>query len=172
MRLRKTHLTGYARVLELLKLHRIVFEIKEHRPVRSMGDVKEVLDVSPGDMVKSILIAADPCDHHPRDADLYLIAVPVDRKLDMAKVANVVDKRHERLRLATQIEVEDLTGFRVASIPPFGHPKKIPVILDRLLAAKKKVWCGTGKATESLGLSVEDLKKLSTFTVADVSKAG
>ncbi|HED00980.1 MAG TPA: YbaK/EbsC family protein [Proteobacteria bacterium] len=158
-----------------MKFHKITMNIREHRPVRTMNDVKEVLDAAPSDMVKSILVAADANDHHSSDnldADLFLVGVPADRKLDLAKVANVLGRRRERLRLATQIEVEELTGFQVGSIPPFGLPKKVPVILDALLASKKKVWCGTGKSTESLGLSVEDLKRLSTFTVADVSKAG
>ncbi len=165
---------GYARVLELLRFHDITLEIREHRPVRNMSDVKEVLDASPSEMVKSILIAVDTPEESSLtdnlNAQLFMVGIPADRKLDVGKLAKVIDKRRELLRFATQVELEELTGFQVGSIPPFGLPKNIPVILDTYLASLKKVWCGTGRSTESLRLSMEDLKKLSAFTIADVSK--
>lgn len=166
-------LFGYEKVLELLRIHEITEDIREHRPVRNMADVKEVLDAPPGQMVKSILLAVDSpkgTSHGTLDAQLFLIGIPADRKLDMGKVAVVLQQRRELLRFAVQKEVEELTGFKVGSIPPFGLPRNIPVILDTLLTTQKTVWCGTGKATESLRLSIEDLRHLSAFTVADVSK--
>lgn len=164
---------GYAKVLELLAFHNITLDIREHKPVRNMSEVKEVLDVSPSEMVKSILVAVDVPNEsliNNLNAELFLVGIPADRRLDIGKLAKVLEKRRELLRFATQVEVEELTGFQVGSIPPFGLPKNIPVILDVSLVSHKKVWCGTGKSTESLRLSVEDLKKLSAFTTADVSK--
>ncbi|HDL85350.1 MAG TPA: methyltransferase domain-containing protein [Candidatus Acetothermia bacterium] len=165
--------TGYARVLELLSQHNIRPELRSHSPVRNMDDVREVLDASPSEMVKSVLLAAHaerPIDHDSLDAELYLIAIPADRKVDMGSLARLLRKKRAQLRFATQVEIEELTGFEVGSIPPFGLPKTIPVIMDRRLANLKKVWCGTGKATESLHISVDQLKILATYSVADVSK--
>ena len=169
---------GYARVLQLLAFHQIPPEIREHRPVRSMDDVRDVLDAQPGEMVKSVLIAADvksdkkDKDGGRLDAELYLVAVPADRKVAMGTLARVLSKKRQQLRFANQMEVEELTGFQVGSIPPFGLPRKIPVILDSRLAGLRKVWCGTGKATESLHLTIEELKRLSACMTADISRAG
>lgn len=171
--LRQRSLLGYARVLELLDTHGINPEIRMHGPVRNMDDVRSVLDAPPSEMVKSVLVAADvkhPYTPDRLDAELYLIAIPADRKLDIGTLARLLNKKRDQLRFATQVEVEELTGFQVGSIPPFGLPRNIPVIIDSRLAQLKKVWCGTGKATESLRVSIEDLKRLATFTVADVSK--
>lgn len=170
---RSRPIMGYARVLELLRVHEISPELREHRPVRTMSDVVEVLDTSPHEMVKSVLIAIEKHEgdqSHALSAELFLVGIPADRKLDIGKLAKVLDKRRDDLRLATQMEVEDLTGFQVGSIPPFGLPKNIPVILDTGLSIQKRVWCGTGKSTESLRISIDDLKRLSTFSIADVSK--
>lgn len=166
-------LVGYERVLELLRIHNIPKDIREHRPVRTMSDVTEVLDAPLGQMVKSILIAMDEGENTSPDdlnAELFLIAISADRNISIGKVATVLGRPRKKLRFATQIEVEKLTGFEVGSIAPFGLPRNIPVILDARLASLDTVWCGTGKATESLRLSVINLKKLSAYTVGDVSK--
>lgn len=165
--------TGYARVLELLRFHDVTLEIREHKPVRTMSDVEEVLDAPTHEMVKSVLVAVEKADDNPTNilgTELFLVGIPANRKLDIGKLAKVLGKKRDNLRFATQMEVEELTGFQVGSIPPFGLPKNIPVILDAGLATQKKVWCGTGKSTESLRIAVDDLKRLSAFTVEDVSK--
>ena len=166
-------LMGYERVLELLRHHGIEPELRTHAPVRNMAEVQTVLEAPPSEMAKSVLMAVDPkesgADAETR-AELYLVAIPASRKLDVGSLARLLDKKREDLRFATQVEVEELTGFEVGSIPPFALPKNVPVIVDTALAGQNRVWCGTGKATESLRIRVDDLKRLSTFSVADVSK--
>lgn len=165
---------GYERVLQLLRFHEIPADLREHRPVRTMSDVKEVLKADPSQMVKSILLAyhrEEPRSPEDLNAELFLIAIPADRKISLGKVATVLGRSRERFRLATQIEVEELTGFKVGSIPPFGFPKNVPVILDERLERQEVIWCGTGKSTESLRLTVNNLKKLSACSVYDVSKS-
>lgn len=175
--IKEHHAVGYERVLELLRLHNIPLDIREHAPVRTMADVKEVVDAPEKCMVKSILIAADtkaadqiasPID---LSAELFLVGIPADRKLSFGKLAKVIERNRNHLRLASHIEVETQTGFKVGNIPPFGLPTKIPIILDERLAALPQVWCGTGKPTESLRISVDDLRKISMCSTFDVSKA-
>ena len=173
----KEHETlGYERVLELLRLHDIPLDIREHAPARTMEEVEHILQAPKNCMVKSILVAADtgseeqPPSPDDLSAELFLAGVPADRNLHLGKLATVIQRNRNRLRFANQTEVEKLTGFSVGSIPPFGLPKRIPVILDQRLASLQQVWCGTGKATESLRISVEDLRKISMFSVFDISK--
>ena len=171
--LRQKRSLGYARVLQLLEQHRIRIDLRSHAPVRNMDDVCRVLNAKRSEMAKSVLLAVHgegPVNTDKLDAELYLIVIPADRKVDIGSLARLLQKKRKQLRFATQVEIEELTGFEVGSIPPFGLPKNVPVIMDSRLANLKKVWCGTGKATESLHISVEDLKILATFTVADVSK--
>lgn len=165
---------GYERVLELLRQHHIPEDIRAHQPVMTMKVVISVLDAPVAQMVKSVLLAADATDHgapeHP-SSPLFLFGLPADRKISLGAAAKLLGKSRERLRLAIQIEVETLTGFKVGSIPPFGMPSNIPVIMDSRLQSFPSVWCGTGKSTESLRVSIENLKLLSNCSFADVSKA-
>jgi len=166
---------GYENVLSLLRTYSIdtTIRIKEHNPVRTMDDVKKVLNVEANTMVKSILITVDNNmdEKSPKnDNSLFLIGIPSDRKLDFAALATILGISRKRLEMASQSQVEDMTGFKVGSIPPFGLPKNIPVIIDLRVLNLKEIWCGTGKSTESIRLTLEELKMLSTPTFYDISK--
>jgi prolyl-tRNA editing enzyme YbaK/EbsC (Cys-tRNA(Pro) deacylase)/SAM-dependent methyltransferase len=168
---REQRAVGYERVLSLLSRHNVHSAFKVHAPVRTMAEVQEILDVSPSNMLKSIVVAVtdDPTrdERHPR---LYLFGIPADRKLDFGKVASYLRVSRRHVRAASQSEVEDLTGFTVGSIPPFGMPSYVATIIDVRLSNRLQIWCGTGRPTESLELSLEDLRKLSAYSVADISK--
>jgi Cys-tRNA(Pro)/Cys-tRNA(Cys) deacylase len=164
---------GYARVIKLLHQYRLQDDIIEHDPVHTMEDVKRVLSADPEQMIKSVLIAVDggstSITRNPTIA-LYLVAVPARKKFDPAKLAKLLNVSSKKIRMATQEEVEDLTGFKIGSIPPFGLPRKAVVILDSSFMRFQHVWCGTGRSTESLKISLDDLRRISAASVEDVSK--
>lgn len=164
---------GYERVLELLRTHNIHVTLRDHGPVRTMADVMKELDADPAAMVKSILIRVNPTPS-PRPEEphgqLYLAAVPANRKLDLAKMAAVLHTSRQRLTMATQADVEDMTGFQVGSVPPFGLPWNVPVVLDVRFGEHTEVWCGTGRSTESLRITLNDLRRVSACSEADISK--
>lgn len=167
---------GYASVLNLLKSHNIdtTMKIKEHGPVKTMDDVKRVLNAEPNAMVKSILVQIKNTTNENEVShlhkNLFLIGITEDRKLDFSKLATILDVPRKNIEMADQIQVEDITGFQVGSIPPFGLPRHIPVILDNKVKELASLWCGTGKSTESIRLTLDELKVLSTPTFNDVSK--
>ena len=167
---------GYASVLNLLKSHHIdtSIRIKEHGPVKTMKNVKKVLDAEPSAMIKSILVqiknTTEESDFSYLHKNLFLIGLTEDRKLDFSKLATILEVSRRKLEMANQMQVEEITGFQVGSIPPFGLPKNIPVILDLKVKEQKEIWCGTGKRTESIRLTLDELKVLSTPTFNDISK--
>ncbi|MGD8782050.1 MAG: YbaK/EbsC family protein [Ignavibacteria bacterium] len=169
-------LKGYEQVLNLLRTHNIdtIVRIKEHSPVRNMEDVKKVLDCDPSFMIKSILVTVDNPENNQEtksiNRNLFLIGIPADRKLDFSKLATILDVPRHSLKMATQLQLEEITGFKVGSIPPFGLPKNIHVIIDIRIQEKDEIWCGTGKSTESIRLFLHELKILSTPTFNDISK--
>lgn len=175
--LKPAEISGYERVLDLLRRHDVKLDVREHEPVRTMDDVFRIIEDDPSRLVKSILVAvgsnddaADPDAEEGLDAEIFLIAIPADRSLDLGKLASVIKRPRSRIRLASQLQVERLSGFRVGSIPPFGLPRHIPVIIDERLLQHKLLWCGTGRSTESLRISLDNLMKLSMAVPHDVSK--
>lgn len=169
-------LKGYASVLNLLKSHHIdtSMRIKEHGPVKTMDDVKKVLDAEPSAMIKSILVqlknTTKENDFGYLHENLFLIGLTEDRKLDFSKLATILEVSRKKLEMANQTQVEEITGFQIGSIPPFGLPKSIPVILDLKVKEQTEIWCGTGKRTESIRLTLDELIALSNPTFNDISK--
>jgi prolyl-tRNA editing enzyme YbaK/EbsC (Cys-tRNA(Pro) deacylase)/ubiquinone/menaquinone biosynthesis C-methylase UbiE len=172
----KNKLKGYANVLSLLSRHNIntSTKIKEHKPVKTMADVREVLDVDVSSMIKSVLVTTvndtNESDLSHLYQNLFLIGVPANRKVDFGRVSTILNVSRNDLKMANQIQVEEITGFQVGSIPPFGLPKNVPVLLDTSFLELNEIWCGTGKSTESLRLTLEELKALSNPTFNEVSK--
>ena len=139
-----------------------------------MEEVRSVLSAEPDQMVKSVLLAIEFWPGGTRvpspSPTLVLAAIPATKKLDRRKLADVLGVPYTSIRFASQQEVEEITGFKIGSIPPFGLPKHAMVFIDRKLASYQQVWCGTGKRTESLRIRFEDLCRLSSASVVDISK--
>lgn len=171
-RVRTRAVRGYGRVLELFETHKIVPHVTQHAPVRSMSDVHAIFPALPQrSLVKSILVTdAGADDQHIERRPMWLFAVPSDTRLDLGKVARLLNRSRSDLRLATAPEVEQRTGFSVGSVPPFAMPSNIPVIVDKAIDAQAGIWCGTGKSTESLHLSIDDLQRLSNYSCEDVAR--
>ncbi len=169
-----TDTKGYDRVLELFRTHNINMQVVEHAPVRSMDDVKAIFPtVDPSSMVKSILVilGEEKPGRDVRANRLVLCAIPADRRLDFSKLARLMESPRDQAHMATPAQVEQLTGFAVGSVPPFAMPPRIPVIVDERLTHVPEIWCGTGKSTESIRLVIGDLRRLSNYTVEDISSA-
>lgn len=165
---------GYMNIMRLLKDNRIITNIKEHAPVMSPDDVGKVLNVEKSELIKSILIRLNPVIQPDSSVKsqpkYYAVALQANRRMDFAKVAHTMEVKREQIEIATAHEVEEITGFSIGGIPPFGYPRSINVLLDSAIKNMETVYCGTGKRTESLRISVADLIKLSAPVIADVSK--
>jgi prolyl-tRNA editing enzyme YbaK/EbsC (Cys-tRNA(Pro) deacylase) len=48
------------------------------------------------------------------------------------------------LRAATADEAREATGFAIGGIPPLGHDRELPTIVDESLARFDTLWCAAG----------------------------
>lgn len=167
-----TEKMGYERVEELLRVHEIAVDRIEHGPFRTMRDVMERFpDVDPKDMVKSVLLARRRGEaNDPEHDDLVLALVPASSSVDSRKLATFLGCAKGDLYMASPNMMEERTGFSQGTIPPFGMPRRVHVVMDTHFATRQMLWTGSGKATESFHLSLMDLKILSNCDVADVAK--
>ena len=73
--------------------------------------------------------------------DLVLALVCGSDRLDEKKLA--AELGHE-VRKATAKEVEELTGFKIGTVPPVGHRIPMEVYIDRELMMHSPVWAASG----------------------------
>lgn len=170
----KSEPLGYINIIRLLDDNCIVPNIKAHAPVMNPDDVAMILDVQKSELIKSILIRINPVTQTgslvDRQPKYYAVVLQANRKMDFAKVSQILEVNRKRIKIATTHEVEEITGFSIGGIPPFGYPRFINVLLDSRINNMNMVYCGTGKRTESLRISVSDLIKLASPVIVDISK--
>jgi len=83
------------------------------------------------------------------DSTPLVLVLPVllrvdEEKLRAAAAAVLGTARPSDVRLAPPAVAQELTGFKIGAIPPFGHPAPLPTILDASLQARAALLCGTG----------------------------
>jgi prolyl-tRNA editing enzyme YbaK/EbsC (Cys-tRNA(Pro) deacylase) len=109
-------------------------------------------------IVKSLVLI---CDEHP-----VVALVPGDRRGDPGKVARALDA--SSARVATADEVEEATGFAPGAVAPFPLPKVNAVLMHRDLYRHQIVWAGAGSDRHMLGISPNELGRLSRARPMDV----
>jgi Ala-tRNA(Pro) deacylase len=83
-----------------------------------------------------------------------LLVVPADRKLDSKKARAALGVK--ALRFATREEVEQLTGLRPGSIPPFGSLFGLPTTCDPALGAASPINFNAGDHAVSVHMAYGD----------------
>lgn len=172
----ETEPIGYANIIRLLANNHVIPDIKEHKRVYTVHDVAEALNAQLSELIKSVFIEIAPipdaASFVDRQSRYYAIALQADKKIDTAKLAFFLKVNRNRINFASTDKVEELTGFRIGGIPPFGFAKTINVIFDDGIRSLDRVYCGTGKGSESLRISVQDLIKLASPIFADIAHEG
>jgi len=60
-------------------------------------------------------------------------------------------------RPASADEAREATGFAIGGIPPLGHDRNLPTIVDESLRRYERVWCAAGTPHAVFETSVEAL---------------
>jgi Cys-tRNA(Pro) deacylase len=72
------------------------------------------------------------------------------------------------VRRASGREARDATGFAIGGVPPIGHDRELPVIVDRDLTTHDVVWAAAGLPDTVFPITPEDLVRASGGRVADI----
>jgi prolyl-tRNA editing enzyme YbaK/EbsC (Cys-tRNA(Pro) deacylase) len=88
-----------------------------------------------------------------------------DRRVD-------VEKLGEGVRAARADEVREATGFAIGGVPPLGHDRPLPTVVDESLRRFPLVWCAAGTPRTVFSVQTERLlEALPDATVRDVTEA-
>jgi prolyl-tRNA editing enzyme YbaK/EbsC (Cys-tRNA(Pro) deacylase)/ubiquinone/menaquinone biosynthesis C-methylase UbiE len=160
---------GYRRVLDALDANGVDPRWVEHAPLISMEDVERIAKIPMTRALKSILVRVA---REPYQLDAFALCVlPAGKRVDFEKLATVLEVEAASVSLATADECLSQTGFIVGAIGPIGMPKRVPVIFDRSAAeidTELTVWCGSGKRTESLAITLAELIKVVRPSIRDI----
>lgn len=89
-------------------------------------------------------------------------------RVDTARLGAVTGRSD--VRRATAREANELTGFVIGGIPPFGHERRIRVVMDPDLGRFGTVWAAAGLPNAVFPISPASLRVLADAEVAPIAE--
>lgn len=125
---------------------------------RTAEDAARAIGCGVEQIVKSLvfLAAGDP----------VVVLVRGNDRVDESKLAALLGVA--AARRATANEAREAAGSVVGGVPPFGHPRPLPVVVDDALLGYDVVWAAAGIPDAVFPVAPRDLVRLSAATAADV----
>ena len=123
---------------------------------RTAQEAADAVGVDVGQIVKSLVFV----DH----TGPLLCLCAGDRRVDTAKLGHGV-------RQAKGDEVREATGFAIGGVPPLGHDRPVPTVVDESLRRFGLLWCAAGTPHAVFSIPTEQLlAALPDAAVADVTE--
>lgn len=154
------------RVLEVAARKGVTLEVTVFADsTHTAGDAAREIGADVAQIVKSLVFVA------PReDGSLEPIVCLVSGadRVDLERLAVVIGRRD--LRRSTAREANELTGFTIGGIPPFGHSQRARVIMDPELSLYETVWAAAGLPTAVFPVAPATLRMLADAHVAPIAE--
>jgi Cys-tRNA(Pro) deacylase len=154
------------RVLEAAARKGVTLEVTAFADsTRTAAEAARALDAELAQIVKSLVFVTAR-----EDGELEPIVCLVSGadRVDLERLAAVVGRRD--IRRATAREADELTGFSIGGIPPFGHVQRARVIMDPELGRFETVWAAAGLPTAVFPIAPANLRMLSDAHVAPIAE--
>lgn len=118
------------------------------------------LNVPTDCIVKSLLflIAGEP----------ILVIACGRQRIDRRALASHFGVGRTHIELAEAEIVMALTGYEVGAVPPFGHQRKLSVIMDRDVLAHRVVYAGGGTRDSLLEITPQEILRITGATILDL----
>jgi Cys-tRNA(Pro) deacylase len=126
---------------------------------RTAEDAARAVGCEVGQIVKSLVFLAD-------GAPVVALVSGADR-LDTDRLAATLAAA--RVERADGDAVRGATGYAIGGVPPFGHGRPLPVVMDRALLDHGTVWAAAGRPDAVFAMAPDDLRRASGARVADIA---
>jgi prolyl-tRNA editing enzyme YbaK/EbsC (Cys-tRNA(Pro) deacylase) len=130
------------------------------------GDAARAVGADLTQIVKSLVFVSTREDGEPEP--IICLVSGADR-VDLGRLAAVIGRRD--IRRASAREADELTGFSIGGIPPFGHTQRARVIMDPELGRYATVWAAAGLPTAVFPVAPATLRMLADAHVAPIAEA-
>lgn len=134
--------------LEQLGIPHRVF--RHEQPVTSLEEAASARNQRPEQIVRSILFQVRP-------GEFVMVLMAGRDQVDWRKLRQLV--KRSRVRMATEEEVLEVTGYRIGTVSPFGVRNQVRVLLDASVLREEEVSLGSGVRNVAIVMKSEDVRK-------------
>ena len=135
----------------------------EHRyeqdPTKTGEEIAALLGENPAAVFKTLVTVGKSGRH-------YVFAVPVAGSLNLKKAASAAGEKY--VEMIPQKALLPLTGYVHGGCSPLGMKKAFPTFFDKSAEGFETICFSAGKVGYQVELKTEDLKRVLSFTAADV----
>lgn len=127
----------------------------------TVATAAEALGVTTAQIIKSLLFFVG--------SKTILVISNGTAKVDRKRIARHFDVGKRQVRLARPADVEEIAGFGVGAMPPFGHKKALPTLIDPGVVEQEEIYGGGGTTSAMLRLTPQTLLEVTAGEVVPVS---
>lgn len=127
--------------------HRV---FRHEKPVTSFEEAASARDQRPEQIVRSILFQV-------RAGEYVMVLMAGRDQVDWRKLRQLV--KRSRVRMATEDEVLEVTGYRIGTVSPFGVRNQARVLLDASVLREEEISIGSGVRNVALIMKSEDVRR-------------
>ncbi len=120
------------------------------------------LGIHTDQIVKSLLFLLD--------GEPLLVIANGTARTDYKKLADYVGVSRRRIKLATAVQVQALSGFMVGTVPPFGHLRPFRTVVETAVYDQSVIYGGGGDIHALLRLTTAELKRVVGMETAVLQK--
>src|SRR5436190_23964024 len=127
--------------------HRV---FRHEKPVHSFEQAATDRNQRPEQIVRSILFQI-------REGEFVMVLMAGPDQIDWKKLRQLV--KRSRIRMATEEEVLEVTGYRVGTVSPFGMKQPPRVMIDASVLKETEISIGSGVRNMAIIMQSDDLRK-------------
>ena len=135
-------------VLETLGIPHRIF--RHETPVDSFEQAASDRNQRPEQVVRSILFQVRP-------EEFVMVLTAGREQVDWRGLRKLVGR--SRMRMATEDEVMEVTGYRVGTVTPFGMKRQVRVLIDSSVLREAEISIGSGVSNTAILLKSADLRR-------------
>lgn len=136
--------------IALEKLHIPHHIFRHEKPVMSFAQAAEERNQRPEQIVRSILFQIRP-------EEFVMVLVAGREQIDWKKLRQLVGR--SRIRMATEEEVLEITGYRIGTVSPFGLKNQVRVLIDESVLKEDEISIGSGVRNMAIIMQSADLRR-------------
>ena len=157
---KKDEKTNVMRILEQKKISYQSYNYLNTGAVSGV-EVAQALGENPDVVFKTLVTEGKSGDH-------YVFVIPVEKELNLKKAAKSVGEKS--IEMIRQKELLPLTGYIHGGCSPIGMKKQFITTVDKNAENYEKIIFSAGKIGYQVEITLEDLKKVIHFQVAEVTE--
>lgn len=128
----------------------------------TVADAAAALQVTPAQIIKSIAFLAE-------GEPVLAITNGVSR-VGWKTLADYLDVSRRQLRMADPAQVQEMTGYEVGAVPPFGHPQPLRTLIDTAVFEQSVIFGGGGATNALIRLTPQELQRVVEGEVAALAE--